>query len=253
MVQLLAHFISDHFQSVFPSVVVASAFKGASSSCARIPPISRHVANHLAWRKLIQEGKKEIPEVKGLFMTGWQRFDHFALLCELLPVSIPSLCCCIRAFTSGEFSDLELLELSTELGFESVLSVDGSPSQVDVVKTESFPGADLFVLMQTAAAFLIKCDSCVRSSYVKTWCSDWHFQRKSFSVMHARKIADVCYELEREGCSISSRMIRSLRRYYKDCDAKEWLESHFNATFREVSGLLEDIKSNEEIAMRNVQ
>lgn len=53
-------------------------------------PTALHMENHKAWLRIIAEYSYLI-KFKGIMLTGWQRYDHFAVLCELLPVSIPSL------------------------------------------------------------------------------------------------------------------------------------------------------------------
>ncbi|XP_049943328.1 hexosaminidase D-like [Schistocerca serialis cubense] len=79
----------------FRQVWVASAFKGASGETALAPDLRRTAANHAAWMRLVSGGvagsEVETPAFRGVVLTGWSRYDHFAALCETLPVAVPSL------------------------------------------------------------------------------------------------------------------------------------------------------------------
>ena len=56
--------------------------------------------------KLMQVGRSEGPKfregLRGMVITGWQRFDHFAVLCELLPAAIPSLAVTLLTASKGK-------------------------------------------------------------------------------------------------------------------------------------------------------
>ena len=70
--------------------------------------------------------------MSGVILTGWQRFDHFASLCELLPVSVPSLRCCLIALDKKKFDEEDSKE-----AFE-VLGISNSE------KSLAFPGHELY-------------------------------------------------------------------------------------------------------------
>ncbi|GIY74528.1 hexosaminidase D [Caerostris extrusa] len=74
----------------FSGVWVASAYKGATGANQYLTNISYHLENHISWLNVLSKYQNEIV-FKGFVLTGWQRYDHFAVLCELLPVAIPSL------------------------------------------------------------------------------------------------------------------------------------------------------------------
>ncbi len=78
----------------------ASAFKGAFGEHLLLPVAGRHLLNNRAWTELMwREGRagtassngRHRAGFRGLVLTGWSRYDHFAVLCELLPASVPSL------------------------------------------------------------------------------------------------------------------------------------------------------------------
>ena len=109
---------------------IGTAFKGARSSCAQVPDIRHYVGNHLAWMNMIAQFG--VGDLSGIILTGWQRFDHFASLCELLPVAVPSLKCCLTALDKKKFDEEDANETFQQLGI----------TQSET--TSAFPGYELY-------------------------------------------------------------------------------------------------------------
>uniref|UniRef100_A0A672MLR2 beta-N-acetylhexosaminidase n=1 Tax=Sinocyclocheilus grahami TaxID=75366 RepID=A0A672MLR2_SINGR len=102
-VKEIGNYISKYEQAGFKGVWFASAFKGASGIDQKWTPINHHLKNHLQWQKVITS----MPQYKsvrfqGIALTGWQRYEHHTVLCELLPVAIPSLAVCLQTLKYGE-------------------------------------------------------------------------------------------------------------------------------------------------------
>lgn len=133
-------FLSNNLFNIYSEAFVnppwiGTAFKGATSSCAQVPDIRHYVGNHLAWINLITQ--LDIKDLSGIILTGWQRFDHFASLCELLPVAVPSLKCCLTALHKKKFDEEDANETFQQLGI----------STMDCEKTSTFPGYQLYKLI----------------------------------------------------------------------------------------------------------
>jgi len=102
------HGSSNCFQSTVPSpnfdllnqsfgqVWAASAFKGADGITSNLTDVLSRIRNHDNWLKVFQgQLYPHRNKLAGLVMTGWSRYCHSQNLCELLPMSIPSLCVCL--------------------------------------------------------------------------------------------------------------------------------------------------------------
>uniref|UniRef100_A0A4W4ECT5 beta-N-acetylhexosaminidase n=1 Tax=Electrophorus electricus TaxID=8005 RepID=A0A4W4ECT5_ELEEL len=96
--------LSKYQEAGFSGMWFASAFKGASEVDQMWTPINHHLQNHLSLLKVIKS-IIQYPSItlQGIALTGWQRYRHHTVLCELLPVAIPSLAVCLQTLKYGEY------------------------------------------------------------------------------------------------------------------------------------------------------
>ncbi|KAK6622086.1 hypothetical protein RUM44_001893 [Polyplax serrata] len=135
------------FGRVFNSFWIAGAFKGATAVDSIVTNRKYHLANLISWMEIIITWNHKI-NFKGIVLTGWQRYDHFSVLCELLPVGIPSLA------TSLEFlntiSDVDDETLGRTLECQEVDTFDTSVSIFHPQAFCNFPG---FYVYKTIVTF----------------------------------------------------------------------------------------------------
>jgi len=100
---------------------------------------------------MTNENRKFKGGFTGVAVTGWQRYDHFATLCELLPSGLPSLALDMLAVSKGYFNQ------SLREPLDLAMSCPTSPRPMVNLERDSFlwerfspcsfPGSSIFRLM----------------------------------------------------------------------------------------------------------
>lgn len=120
----------------------ASCFKGSTAVDTCVTCTQSHVDNHLQWLKVAASVSAAV-NLKGIAITGWQRldscfhhkllmnlklssgpapvrYDHLSVLCELMPVALPSLASCLQTLIHGHFGHEAGSRVKELLGVSSV-------------------------------------------------------------------------------------------------------------------------------------
>ncbi|XP_063078684.1 hexosaminidase D-like [Engraulis encrasicolus] len=115
----IGSWISKYQAAGCKDVWFASAFKGATAVDQMWTQFGPHLRNHLSWLNIVTAMHK-YPQIslQGIMLTGWQRYDHFSVLCELLPVGMPSLGVCLQTLKHGSFNEKAQAEVRHILGCE---------------------------------------------------------------------------------------------------------------------------------------
>ena len=226
--------IWSKYSRVFSGIWAASAFKGAFGEQLTVPNVRRHLDNNMNWLDVMAtETPKFSQGFRGLVLTGWQRYDHFAVLCELLPAAIPSLAVNLISTSHGYFNSSLQKELYSALNcgqtpqYQSWINLDADPFLWDKFAWCFFPGKQSFSLTSRLDSTFREVDAYVdRITRSRAWITDYN-RRHNFS--SPMRIDEDLEELPGRLHSVTT-LIKTAREslidWFDEWTIGEWVEQH---------------------------
>ncbi|KAL4648077.1 hexosaminidase D isoform X1 [Arapaima gigas] len=213
----------------------ASSFKGSTSVTTCVTCTQRHVDNHEQWLK-VAAAQPSGAEIQGIAITGWQRYDHLSILCELLPVGLLSLAACLQTLRYGGFGKEAQTSVTEVLGVSTM--------EVAHMQSPSSGGGPLFP-GQRLAELVVELTTMLQSEelrfadtnmYAKGWFSLYHRQRRLVNPVIVQQIQHQAMALL-SSVDLKARAVwQEMTQLFPEATAHEWVQQH-------VSGVLEPLRT----------
>ncbi|XP_063286559.1 hexosaminidase D-like [Pelobates fuscus] len=233
--------ISKYQEIGFKSIWFASAFKGASGVDKLLTPINMHAKNHIQWKQIIDTMPSKFSKIRyaGIALTGWQRYDHYSVLCELLPVGIPSLAVCLQILQRGEFNEEAKKEITSMLGFNTI-NVETNICEGN----GAFPGSDIYNMVQKIHNEL---KQNVReltdgNDLIRGWFSPYHRKHKFGNPHRMETFSAKLTKTHEDWENLIQALRTQLESIYFPDTVEEWMEENVNPQFDLVSGMAKDFQ-----------
>ncbi|XP_014241862.1 hexosaminidase D-like isoform X2 [Cimex lectularius] len=204
----------DKYKIIFPNVWFGSAFKGAKFPDTMISPVEYYFDIHRSWKSVIAMYSNDV-NFKGGILTGWQRFDHFSILCELLPVAIPSLAINIMYLSSNIKT---LSELSVH-----VQKITGCSVFIYGDKRCSFPGNSLHEEIAKFSQLIYRIKLAKNHSIFKGWMTSYNLDNAFSNPSHVEEISKEILSLYMELMELETSIEMAMDEVYNNATTKEWI------------------------------
>lgn len=226
IVRLVPHHMWYWYGKTFSRVWVAGAYKGAGQPTSVLPDIRMRYNNQRSWLRMASNTETI---VAGHVLTGWSRFDHFAVLCELLPAAIPSLLLNLILLASRE-SDKHVLaswKASLKCPTTSPLTIDSTTTNHQPLAACTFLGHSAFVVTSKFLTLKYKVDSFHKSlTEENAWMTGYNV-RHNFSspyrILEGFRLTEN-YALIKEVNRFRNETRDVLLQYFDDYTVDEWIE-----------------------------
>lgn len=237
----------EKYSSVFRTAWIASSFKGAHGEQLTIPPARRHLENNLAWLSVYQsEGARFSDGIQGFAITGWQRYDHFSVLCELLPVALPSLAICLSTVSRGYFnvdvhnnaifSALTCPEPSAErLLHRPWIELNHDPDLSSFTKC-MFPGSPIFRFVHHLASIATEAREYIDSlKFKKGWLTPYNIRHNFSSPVRVDELIEDAMRLKNSLTTLTINAEEAMHGVYDVWTIKEFIELHIKPLMDELN------------------
>ncbi|XP_023027530.1 hexosaminidase D [Leptinotarsa decemlineata] len=219
------------YKKVFSKIWTASAFKGATASNAFVSKVTHYLQNHRSWMSVMEEFKHQL-NFQGIIITGWQRYDHFAVLCELLPVGIPTLAMSLRLLQGYDDSPLsppmevaKILQCEQPYGLIGLFF--GSPKC-------SFPGGDILEYVLHLEQLIQEYDIIMEDSRVKGWMNDYSVAHVYSSPSYVDSATSSLSRMKTDLEQIDSGITIAMADVYDEYTINEWKETYIKPLKRKI-------------------
>lgn len=205
----------EKYSNCFHHIWAASAFKGATSSCQILPVTKHHISNHEAWLSELGLHGGKLLNFRGLALTGWSRFDHYATLCELLPCSIPTLCLCMKTWLSGGCTQETYNSIGKLLGYIDIpLQAETFHKPSTVSSQITFPGWPIMVGFEWFLNIKTKYRNIIDSDQLNTWFNQWQVLNSYTNPMQIESILPAINHTYLEVISLEDYLKAQLPNYF---------------------------------------
>ncbi|XP_062859045.1 hexosaminidase D [Trichomycterus rosablanca] len=219
---------------------IASSFKGSTTVYTCVTSTQRHVDNHIQWLKVIS-GLSPGIELQGIALTGWQRYDHLSVLCELMPLGLHSLASCLQTLQYGSFTP-EAQSKVMEVLCSATTEVEDT-TRLSQGSSGSYPGMKLSEIIVNLTAMLESEEfrHFESNMYVRGWLSPYQRQNKIMNPLIAPQI-QLQLKMFVEAVEFKVQELRAeMVLLYPDTTVEEWIAEHVTLVLKPLQDLLKDI------------
>lgn len=227
--RMVPPYILRTYSAIFPKVWLAPAFKGATGPRAIMPDVARHAANTLAWVQVGQRMRRYANlNVAGIVITGWSRYDHFAVLCELLPPSAPSLVLTLLTASRGFMTPATLHDAHILLDCPPHVMLDPARDpHLWAARDCAFPGANMASFLHRYARLRDDIKAMQREAKeTGGWLTDYNIRYNFSSPKRVREATTDLRSFTSTLRDLYGEVEAVLGQYHNNATVLEWTEQH---------------------------